>query len=519
MSKTVLIIGAGMAGLSAGCYAQMNGYQTEILEAHTIPGGCCTAWKRKDYTIDGCVHWNIGSRDGSNYNRLWRELQVLPGRDLVHHEEFLTIVGAGGGRTAGGPTLHMYTDIDRLERHLLELSPVDAPLIGEFAAAVRRFIPFDIPLPAGVGALDGLKLIAGMLPYMGPMMKLSQVSVGEFAQRFTDPFLRDAFPMMFFGLADCSLIGLVMTLAGMHNGDSKYPVGGSLPLAKAVEARYLGLGGKVSYGTRVAEIMVEDDTGAGGGGRGTGGRAVGVRLADGSERRADVVIAACDLHETLYELLGGRYGPEKLRADFVPSKVYPPFLQAAFGVARDLSASPHSAEYQLAEPVTIAGQEQSWVFVRHYGYDPTMAPPGKSVVAVSFMSEFDFWKNLRDHDRPRYLAEKQALADFARGFLEQLWPGIAEDIEVVDVATPATWERYTRTWRASFMAWKALPGAAPMARSKTLPGLEGLLLCGQWLESAGGIASAAASGRSAVALLCKKDGKRLVTAVPLSARS
>ncbi len=43
--KSIIIIGAGVAGLTAGCYAQMNGYQTRILEMHNQPGGLCTAWK------------------------------------------------------------------------------------------------------------------------------------------------------------------------------------------------------------------------------------------------------------------------------------------------------------------------------------------------------------------------------------------------------------------------------------------------------------------------------------------
>jgi phytoene dehydrogenase-like protein len=46
-NKKVIIIGAGIAGLSAGCYLQMNGYDTEIFELHNIPGGLCTGWKRK----------------------------------------------------------------------------------------------------------------------------------------------------------------------------------------------------------------------------------------------------------------------------------------------------------------------------------------------------------------------------------------------------------------------------------------------------------------------------------------
>ena len=76
MGKRMLIIGAEIAGLSTGCYAQMNGYKTSIFEMHTIPGGLCTAWKRKGYTFDISMHNFVGSRPGP-FNRMWGELGVL----------------------------------------------------------------------------------------------------------------------------------------------------------------------------------------------------------------------------------------------------------------------------------------------------------------------------------------------------------------------------------------------------------------------------------------------------------
>ena len=67
MTKSISIIGAGIAGLAAGCYGQMNGYDTQIFEMHNQPGGVCTAWKREDYTIDACIHWLVGSNPKSNF--------------------------------------------------------------------------------------------------------------------------------------------------------------------------------------------------------------------------------------------------------------------------------------------------------------------------------------------------------------------------------------------------------------------------------------------------------------------
>ena len=76
MEKRMVIVGAGIAGLSTGCYALMNGYKTTIFEMHTIPGGLCTAWKRKGYTFDISMHMLVGSKSGA-FNQMWQELGVL----------------------------------------------------------------------------------------------------------------------------------------------------------------------------------------------------------------------------------------------------------------------------------------------------------------------------------------------------------------------------------------------------------------------------------------------------------
>src|SRR5512143_3742717 len=90
MEKRMLIIGAGIAGLSTGCYALMNGYNTIIFEMHTIPGGLCTAWKRKGYTFDISMHNFIGSKPGI-FNQMWQELGVLKGREFFYHDELARI--------------------------------------------------------------------------------------------------------------------------------------------------------------------------------------------------------------------------------------------------------------------------------------------------------------------------------------------------------------------------------------------------------------------------------------------
>ena len=90
MTKNLLIIGGGVAGLSAGIYAQKNGFQSTILEMHDRPGGQLTAWQRDGYWFDYCLHWLVGTDHGV-YHDLWRETDVLT-------DEVEVLNGAVGGQ-------------------------------------------------------------------------------------------------------------------------------------------------------------------------------------------------------------------------------------------------------------------------------------------------------------------------------------------------------------------------------------------------------------------------------------
>jgi phytoene dehydrogenase-like protein len=111
-----------------------------------------------------------------------------------------------------------------------------------------------------------------------------------------------------------------------------------------------------------------------------------------------------------------------------------------------------------------------------------------------FAADYTYWKNLRE-DRERYQAEKERIADQVIALLDQCYPGLASQVEMRDVATPTTWERYTGNWQGSMEGWqmtrKTFP---PFHMSKTLPGLKGFYMAGQWVEPGG--ATAAVSGRN-----------------------
>ena len=496
MTKSIAIIGGGIAGLSAGCYGRMNGYATTIFEMHTQPGGQCTSWKRNGYTVDGCIHWLVGSGPASSFHKVWRELGAIQGRKIVDHEEYMRISG-------GDKTFILYTDAEKLRKHMKELAPGDAKIIDEFIDAIRKLGQLDMTLdkPQELWTFkDSFNSFMKTLPYFGIFFKYGRTSVNEFAGRIKDPFLREALKSVF-DLKDFPLIGMLMTLAWMDRKTAGVPIGGSQDFAQAIEKRYKALGGEIRYKAKVVEILVENN------------RAVGVKLEDGAEHKADVVISAADGHATIFDLLKGKFINDKIRDYYKSLLTFPPLILVSLGVGRDLSDQPHSQVWLLDKPVKIGDSARRRLFVKHYGYDPSLAPQGKSVVQVMLETNYDYWKKL-SADREKYEAEKKKIAAAVVTQLAKRFQGLETQVEMTDVATPMTYERYTGVWKGAWEGWLLTTKSMSLRMKKTLPGLENFYMAGQWVEPGGGLPPAATSGRQVIQLLCARDTKTFVTSEP-----
>jgi phytoene dehydrogenase-like protein len=295
----------------------------------------------------------------------------------------------------------------------------------------------------------------------------------------------------------------------MHQKIASYLVGGPGEFLHAIEQRYLGLGGEIHYRSPVSKILVEADP------AGQGDRAVGVRLADGTEHRADVVISAADGRATIFDMLEGKYLNDEIRGYYDTLPLFSPVLFMHLGVDRTFEEMPPSVGgeiFRLDEPVTFAGREWKWMAAHIYGFDPSVAPEGKTLVRVLLPSSYEYWKDLRQ-DRERYRAEKEHVAEQVIALFDRRYPGLADQVEMIDVSTPVTFERYTGNWRGSWMGWLSSAKTMNMRISKTLPGLDSLYMVGTWVLNSS-LPYAVVSGRHVTQILCKADKKPFVTTVP-----
>jgi phytoene dehydrogenase-like protein len=464
MKKKIIIIGAGIAGLTAGCYGQLNGYDTEIFEMHDLPGGLCTAWTRNGYTFDGCIHWLVGTNPHSPLYGPWRAIGALEGKKFVQHEIVTQIEGDDGKK------LVLYADMDRLEQHLAELSPADAPVIKEFTDAVRS-------------RADWQKII-----HPDPNDKYNTMSGADFCAQFQDPFLREAFAAVIpGGHLDFFLLELVV----YHNRDAAWPIGGSLEFAKGIARHYSELGGNIHYRAKATEILVREN------------RVVGVRLADGSVWEADYLISAADGYATIFQMLKGQFVDPEIKRLYETAKVTPSSIQVSLGVDCDLAGEPDIVNLRLDQPFQVGNRQITRLQIRHYGYDPTICPAGKSVVTTLIRSDYEYWEQLYGQGQEAYQAEKQRIgAEFCAAFAKR-FPAAQGKIEVVDVATPLTYYRYTGTWKGAYMGWLNFDGGIPV----TLPDLQGFFMAGQWTSKMSGLPTALMTGQERIKRICQEDGK------------
>jgi phytoene dehydrogenase-like protein len=263
-TRTIVIIGGGIAGLCAAVYAQKCGYQVEVFEMHDAAGGLATSWRRGGYTFETCLHWLLGSNPNGEWYSRWLEVFDIDKLKFIYPEEYVRL------ESEHGECLRIYSNIDRLETEMLKRAPQDADQIRHFASAIRSFCKFKLPDPAEGWAGNWLTLLRDV-PYLPLVRELSSMRAQEYGERFKDPLLRG-----FFGNGDTaqmSTLPLVLSLAWMSKGDAGYPIGGSQAIIGLIAEKFASLGGHLRLGAKVERILVEHDT------------AVGVQLVGGERRR------------------------------------------------------------------------------------------------------------------------------------------------------------------------------------------------------------------------------------------
>ena len=481
LKPKVIVIGAGVAGLAAAIYALENGCEVEVHEAHSLPGGVCTAWQREGFQIDGCIHWLM---DYPELRRMEAEVGLVdvPYLPIDTYMQFLD---------SQGDLLSVDHDGPALEAQLKSRYPEDAAFLTGFFRAVRRIgalgMPMSKPLPLQSWWDRCSFLLFNFLTVI-PLMRLL-TPMGEFVgQRVRNPELRRFLISIFNADMPASFGAMILgqLFAGRLKALDLTRVH-SLDFARMMEKRLRELGGEIRYKSRIARIEVD------------AGRVGGVVTQGGEQHPADFVIAAGDLHTTLHELLPSDCDRQPLLGLFARWQLFKPILLVSFGLENwRWPGAGNALGMLLKEPVSIGPDRHQQLGVRVV----RQRDPHRLVVQGFLETDYDYWNDLWQRDPTAYEEGKRQVAASLLEALEPLLPGMAEHVRTTDVATPRTFVRYTGVYRGAFEGWNMNREGILNPPPQTLPAFDGLFFAGQWVSPGGGIQSSIKSGRDAVMLLC-----------------
>ena len=295
------------------------------------------------------------------------------------------------------------------------------------------------------------------------------------------------FPVFFF----------VMSMGQLASKNAGYPIGGSYKFAKLFEEKYLSLGGKINYNSRVVKINTESNV------------AKSINLENGTTISADIVISASDGYNTIFNLLEGKFVDNKINNLYSKHPMFPSVVMVSLGINKNLRDHPSVITLFQKTPVVVDDKTNvSEIPIQIYNYDPTLAPENKTCIRVILHTHnFEYWKNLKDNEKDKYKSEKKRIADSIIKIIDDYLGNIKEHIEEVDVITPVTINRYTSNRFGSIQGWEWLPSVVPEMISKKLAKLKNFYITGQWVMPGGGVTGAFITGRDLARIICAKDFK------------
>jgi phytoene dehydrogenase-like protein len=487
MSDTrLVIIGGGLAGLSAGCYARASGLDVTIVEHNLALGGVCTAWHRGQYLVDGCIHWLTGGP----FTRFYEELGIVPAVRLRPLESYITYRHA---RDKWSVTLA--ADLRRTQEDLRAIGPEDADELArlvESSGAVADMNPHVDRPPELATLTDRLRSLWELRDDVGTIAHFRRPVTTWVNDDLKSPKLRELFRRLL--PPETPVLFLVLVLGYLARGWLSRPEGGTASFRDALIDRYHRLGGESRLNTTVDEILVSD------------GRARGVRLTDGTLVDADIIVSTSSAPETIFRLLAGRFGANEWQKRMETWKMFQPIVLASYGVSMPLEGEPAMLLVDGIDPLIVGDHPNDRLYLRIYNDDPAFAPPGHAVVQAMLDTNYDWWATRG----ARYQQEKDATASRVLACLDRQLPGVQAGAKMADVATPLTFWRSARAWRGAFEGW--IPTSNMFKHvAKQLPGLDRFYMAGQWVEPGGGVPTAIISGRQVIQLVCHDEGRLFAT--------
>ncbi len=507
----VIVIGSGAGGLGAALPLAQAGLRVLVLEQHEVPGGLTHSFTLQGYRFSPGVHYIGTLEPGGSLRRIYEGLGVS--RDL----EFCEMNPDGYDHiVVGDQWFSLPKGRQRMVAMLQERFPQEEAGIQRYFDEVEKIMAAMRQLQRIQGPVSALKALAHAPTMLRWGPKTGQQMLDA---HFSDPVLKAVLAGQSGDHGMPPSQAPAMLQAGITHhylGGAFYPRGGGFAIPRAFVRALRRAGGDIRLSTSVERIIVE------------GGRAVGVRLADGEELRAKWVVSNADPHVTLDRLVGREHLSRRLRAKLDATTYSTSSLSLFFAVDMDLRAAGlDSGNVWYYNDADVDG-----IYKRGLGDEALHAPePSAIVLSISTLKDpskmhhghhtceaftfvdydaFTKWKDQQCGDRDAdYKALKQDLAKRMFAALERRVPGITDKVVFWDLATPLTNEHYVNSTRGALYGTAKTPKQMGPGGYPVKSELPGLFMVGASTFSFG-VAGATMTGLAAASKILGRPVRQLL---------
>jgi phytoene desaturase len=484
----VVVVGAGLAGLSAALRLVGAGREVTVIERADVPGG-------RAGTLDlGGYRFDTGPTVLTMPDLIADALDCV-GERLEDWLELEPVTPLYRAFYPDGSTLDVLADRDEMAEEVRRVcGPTEAQGYLRYVEFVSRlyryemkdFIDRNVDSPAGLLTPNLARLAA-----VGAFRRLAP-KVNSFLK---DPRTQRAlsFQSMYAGLSPYDALAIYAVIAYMDSvAGVFFPKGGMHVVPQALAGAAAKHGVAFRYGESVTRVLVEH------------GRAVGVETAAGDRVAADVVVLNPDLPVAYRELLPPSVTPARVkRLTYSPSC----FLLLAGSSASYRRTAHHNLHFgrawrEVFTDLIDRGRlmaDPSILVTNPTRSDPSLAPPGKhSYYALVPTPNLDAgldWEVLGPRYRDEVVARLEGL-----GYI-----GFGDAVEVEHVTTPADWQRRGMERGAPFASAHSFSQTGPFRPSNLAPLVEGVVFAGSGTQPGVGVPMVLLSGRLAAERILGPD--------------
>lgn len=469
--KKMIIIGAGITGLTAGITALKKGYETIIYEKNSWAGGCCTGWMKEGYYIDNCMHWLTGTNQHTKDFKLWKSIGAINEASNLYQSDYFY-------KSILEPySITLYKDLEKTKNEMLALSKEDTDEINNFYNIILKL---EKSMKKGNFFSTLYNKVKG---YSDCYFKYHKMTLEEYASKFKHPLLRKLFTDYI--PCEYSPLFLFCSYATFTSGNGKVYGNGSKEFSENILNKYLNLGGTIKYNSEITKINISNN------------KFNSIIINNEQIITGEYLIYTADPYYLYHNLLDKNMLNSKLSKTL--EKKEKSLTMSSYHIAFLSNYKNIGFEETVVheiKPIKVGERIITRLMLKNYNY--LYKDKEKTVFQVFIPQtnrDYEFWNNLNNNDHLTYLNHKQILAKNIQEEIERIYPQLKGNIKILDTWTPLTYNNYYNSHNGSYMGYIFNKDTHLQIISPKLKHLKNILITSYWQKLTGGLPSALRCGK------------------------